>query len=127
MTVNKRNGHFSSFSHGFRKLLSRSDVALPRQTENDRAEQLRNQETNGHKANQVWHKSWKNTGIVMALCTQNLQLCRELSLCMSETGVTWPRAYCRIFRLVVSAGLWIDSDSSYHPCSEQIYFLSPQP
>ena len=46
---------------------------------------------------------------------------------MSETGVTWPRAYCRIYRLIVNAGLWIDSHSSYHPCSEQIYFLLPQP
>ena len=127
MTVNKRNGHFSSFSHGFRKLLSRSDVALPRQTENDRAEQLRNQETMATKQIKCGINLGKNTGIVMALCTQNLQLCRELSLCMSETGVTWPRAYCRIFRLMVNAGRWIDSDSSYHPCSEQIYFLSPQP
>ena len=34
VTVNI-NGNFSSFSSGYREILSRSDVELPRQAEND--------------------------------------------------------------------------------------------
>ena len=36
MTANDKNGHFSSYSSGFRKILA---VVLPRQAENDRAEE----------------------------------------------------------------------------------------
>ena len=41
MTVNKKEGHFSSLSSGFRKIILRSDAELPRQAENDRVEQFR--------------------------------------------------------------------------------------
>ena len=41
MTVNKKGGHFSSYSSEFPKLLVQSDVEIPRQAENDRAEQFR--------------------------------------------------------------------------------------
>ena len=41
MTVNKRNFHLTSFSSGFRKILSQSDVELHRQAENDREKQFR--------------------------------------------------------------------------------------
>ena len=40
-TLNKKKRHFSSFSSGFRKILSRSDVELPKQAENDNVEQFR--------------------------------------------------------------------------------------
>ena len=39
--VLNKNGHFSSFSSGFRKILLWSDVELPRQAENDSVEQFR--------------------------------------------------------------------------------------
>ena len=41
MIVNKKSVYFSSFSSGFRKILSRSDAELPEQVENDRVEQFR--------------------------------------------------------------------------------------
>ena len=41
MTLHNKSSHFSSFSSGFRKLLSRSDVELPTQAENDRVEQFK--------------------------------------------------------------------------------------
>ena len=41
MTVNKKSGHFSSFSSGFRQVLLQSDVELPIHTENSRVERFR--------------------------------------------------------------------------------------
>ena len=41
MTENKRNGHSTSFSSGFRKILLQSDVELHRQAENDGEERFR--------------------------------------------------------------------------------------
>ena len=42
MTVNKKAAiSQASFSSGFRKILLRSDVELPRQADNDRVEQFR--------------------------------------------------------------------------------------
>ena len=40
-TVNDKNVSFSSFSSGFRKILSGSDAELPRQAQNDSVEQFR--------------------------------------------------------------------------------------
>ena len=41
MTVNKKSGNFSSFSCGFRKIILRSDVELPRHVENDGVEHVK--------------------------------------------------------------------------------------
>ena len=81
MAVNKKSGHFTSFSCGFPKSLLRPDVELPREAENDRVEHFRHVKIN---------ELFSTVGLASQALYELQVITKVICLCKNHNVITVP-------------------------------------